>query len=916
MRFKFLLGMLVCFPMVSMAQYGFITGKVYDRFGPLANVAVNIENSPYGTYTDDNGYYAFEIDTGFHNLKLELPGYNQTVITIELQNLDQKELDVELESELMDADVGTGTKTSVTQNQLESPVPIDVVYGHQLLSTGQVELAQALHQLLPSFYAVKQSIDDPINMVDPISLRGLGPDQILVLVNGKRRHKSAFLNIQDVFGRGTAGTDLNTIPLTAIDRVEILRDGASSQYGSDAIGGVINIILKRQPSAPMISLYGGESQEGDGRIENLEFNYGMKLKRTGFLNMTAAYNEQEAVNRGGTYTGRLFPLDTLEMLPNLRDSVFNANPFPNNTAYELGSSGFQNASFLVNARLGLTDNFDFYSFGGVNYRIGTVNGTYRFPFQSDQLVFLYHPLGFSPRVNSELEDQSLNLGVDGHVGDWFLDVSFSTASSKFDVTVENSNNASLSLLTPLSTFAGAYKYVHDVFGFEATREFQLGTGKLDLALGGEYRLEQYDLIDGELESYQNGNLLDSLGNIIEDPTLWGTAASGMQGYFGINEADALEEIRTNGSFYVELDYLLNKFLLSAAGRYEEYSDFGAQTTTKVAGRYKFANQLTVRASYNTGFKAPSLHQLYYQRTSNQLVDGEFQNVQLINTQTPIIGNFLPFVTVLQPETSESYSFGITSNINRNISLSVDTYRTDITDRIGLTSRIPIGELRAFGGGDPDLDDFVNRVISFYEANDIQFVELFTNLFNTSTRGIDAVLAAQYNFPKAAFHFNSSFSYMETKVLEVAGLDGETIDEDYRAEAVQIESFVPQYQWINNFSVTFNKLNFTLGHVRYGDTEFRHPNDNDPLNWLVNENTGQVESRDQRFTAKDIFNFDVKYRFFNKLDMTIGAMNFTNQYPDRLRHSENVQDGVFTYSPNVRPFDLRGAYFYTRLNFSF
>lgn len=916
MKLKFFLLAMIGLPCVSSAQYGFITGKVFDRFGPLANVAVNIENSPYGTYTDDDGYYAFEIDTGFHSLTLALPGYNQTMISIDLQNLDQRELDVELESELMDADVGTGTKTAVTQNQLESPVPIDVIYGHQLLSTGQIELSQALHQLLPSFYSVKQSADDPINMVDPISLRGLGPDQILVLVNGKRRHKSAYLNIQDIFGRGTAGTDLNTIPLTAIDRVEVLRDGASSQYGSDAIGGVINILLKKQPSSPMISTYGGVANEGDGRIENLEFNYGFKLKRRGYLNVTAAYNKQESVNRGGAYTGRLFDQDSLNNNPAIRDILFNESSFPNQTAYELGSSGYQNGSFLVNGRLELTDNLDFYGFGGLNYRVGTVNGTYRFPVQSDQVVGLYHPVGFSPRIDSELEDKTLNFGIDGHVKDWFIDINFSQAASNFDITVENSNNASLDLFTPLSSFVGAYKYSHSLFGFEAAREFNVGAGEIDLAWGGEYRLEQYHLIDGELESYQNGNLTDAFGNFVTDSTLIGTAATGIQGYFGVNESDALEEIRTNGSFYIELDYSISKFLLSMAGRYEEYSDFGAQTTYKVAARYKFANQLTVRSSYNTGFKAPSLHQLYYQRTSSQSVDGVFQNVQLINIQTPVIGNFLPIVTQIEPETSESFSIGLTSNINRYISLSVDAYQTDITDRIGLTSRIPISELREFGDGLPGIDAFINEVIDFYELNDVQFVELFTNLFNTRTRGVDAVLAAQYNFSKSAFHFNSSFSYMETEVIGVEGFDGETIEEDYRSEAVQIESFVPQYQWINNFSVTFNKLNFTVGHVRYGDTAFLHPDDNDALNWQVNQITGQVESRDQQFKAKDIFNFDVKYRFFNKLDMTLGVMNFTNQYPDRLTHSENIQNGVFTYSPNVRQFDLRGAYFYTRLNFTF
>lgn len=900
-------------PFVAQAQYGFITGRVYDRFGPLSNVSVNIENSPYGTYTDNDGYYAFEIDTGFHNLRLQLPGYNQTVVTVELLNLDQKSLDIELESELMDANVGTGTKTTVSQNQLESPVPIDVVYGHQLISTGQIELAQALHQLLPSFYSVKQSADDPINMVDPISLRGLGPDQILVLVNGKRRHKSAFLNVRDVFGKGTAGTDLNAIPLSAIDRVEVMRDGASSQYGSDAIGGVINIILKSQSADPVITSYGGVSQEGDGQIENLEFNIGLKLKRSGYLNLTTSYNDQEAVNRGGTYTGPFFNADSLENNPIARNAVLKRNTFPNETIYELGSSAYQNANFLFNGRMELTDQFDVYGFGGVNYRLGTVNGSYRLPLQEDQVVPLYHFAGFSPKINSEIADNSFDVGVDGHVGDWFIDVSFSQASSKFEITVENSNNASLSVLTPLSSFAGGYRYAHNIFGFQAAREFQLGSGELDLALGGEFRLELYDLIDGELESYQNGNVLDSLGNFVTDTASIGDAATGIQGYFGINESDALEETRSNGSFYVELDYTIGNLLLSVADRYEEYSDFGSRNNYKFAGRYKFSNRFLVRVSYNTGFKAPSLHQLFYQRTSSQFIEGGFQNVQLINNETDFIGNFLPRVNTLDPEASESYSFGITSSINRNISLSLDTYRTDITNRIGLLSRLAVSDL-------PDLSDgvdreFTNELLNFYSINDIQFLELFTNLYDTRTRGVDAVLASQYNVSWASIQFNSSFSYVETNVIAVDGQDGETVEEDYRFEANQIESFFPEYQWANNFSITFNKFNFTIGHIRYGATEFLHPEDFDPSVYLVNSRTGQRESRDQKFSAKDIFNVDLKYRFTNHLNLTLGALNVTNQYPDRLTHSENIQEGVLTYSPNVRQFDLRGAYYYARINWN-
>ena len=901
---------LMLMPFLLSAQYGYITGKISDRFGPLPNVSVNIDNSAFGTFTDNEGYFAFEIDTGFYDLKIELPGYNQTSISIRLENLDQKELDIQLESELLDADVGLGSKTTVAQNQLESPVPIDVVYGEQLLNTGQVELAQALHQILPGFYSVKQSGDDPINLVDPISLRGLGPDQILVLVNGKRRHKSAFLNVKDVFGKGTAGTDLNTIPISAVDRIEVLRDGASSQYGSDAIGGVINIILKNKAFDPVVSVYAGQAQEGDGQIENVEFNFGVPVGRTGYVNLTTAYLNQDAVNRGGTYTGPIFGVDLLDSNPIFRDTILTA--FPNQSVTELGSSGYQNASITFNSRFDLANELDFYAFGGINYRLGEVQGTYRLPIQTDQVVSTYHPLGFSPRLVSEFGDQSLVLGVDGVINEWFVDFSYGVGLSSSEITVEDSNNASLGLLTPLSSFAGGYKYGHNIFSAESSREFEVGPGLIDIAFGGEFRLETYDLVDGELESYQNGNLLDSLGNTVIDTVQFSSAAAGMQGYFGVSESDALEEIRSNASVYAEIDYSIGGLLVSIANRFEEYSDFGSRNNYKGALRYSFSNQFLIRGSYSTGFKAPSLHQLFYQRTSSQFIDGEFQNVQLINTETPIIGNFLPFLTELEPETSESLSFGITSSINRNISLSIDAYNTDIENRIGLLSRISVDDLRFLGeiSGLPALGELAD----FYEFSGINFIELFTNLFDTRTRGIDAVLATQFNPEFATINFNSGFNYLETEIVGLDGQEGERVDEDYRFEASQIESIVPSYQWSNTLTLTRKNLSFSIGHTRYGESEFLHPFDNDPNNWVLNERTAQVETRDQRFSAKDLINLDLKIGITKFLNLTIGALNVTNQFPDRLRHSENINNGVFTYSPSIRQFDLRGAYYYTRLNF--
>lgn len=874
-------------PMLCQAQYGYITGKVSDRFGPLSNVSIHIKNSPFATYTDNNGYFAFEIDTGYYEMIIGLTGYHRVETTIRLENLEQREVDLEMESTLLDADVNIGSKSTVSQNQLESPVPIDVIYGRDLVNSGQVELAQALHQILPSFYSVKQSADDGINVVDPISLRGLGPDQVLVLVNGKRRHKSAFLNVKDVFGKGTASTDLNSIPLLAIDRIEILRDGASSQYGSDALGGVINIVLKNHSFDPVVSSYAGVSGEGDGRIESLEFNYGFNVKRRGYVNMTTSYTNQNKVDRAGKYTGPIYGFDQFDTNPVVRDTFFTAIGRQNQVIAELGSSENKNASFIMNGAFELTENIDAYAFGGLNLRTGIVHGVYRFPYQEDQVAFIWHENGFAPKLVNEVADRSLTMGIRGNVRDWFIDVTYSTAQNSFDVSVENSNNASLGLISPLTSFAGGYNYRHNFFNFEGARIYEFEHGELDVAFGGEYRVEGYTLREGDTESYVQGADTTSLG---------GLKAFGMQGYIGVSAADALDRVRSNASGYLELDYSINNFLLSGAIRAEEYSDFGSRNNYKIAARYKFANPFLLRASYSTGFKAPTLHQIFYQRISNQFIDNQYQNVSLVNTETPLIGNILALGVGLKPETSKSISLGVTSSINRNISLSVDAYQTDITDRIGLVPRTNVMN-----------DEFLSQITS---GTNIQFIEFFANLAKTRTRGIDAVLAAQYYGADIALNLNSSFSYMETKVLS---LHEEADASEGREEIGRIESYVPQSQWRNSLSTTFRKFTLTLNHTRYGSTEYLYPSDNDASNWVVNTLTGETESRDQRFFAKNIFSADLKFRIFPNLTLTVGGLNLSNQFPDKLTHSANIRNGTYTYSPNVRPFDLRGRYYYTRLS---
>ena len=888
---KIILSILILLPGMVQAQYGYITGKVYDRFGPIANAPVYIQDSPYGSFTNDQGYFAFEIDTGYYQLVVELTGYAKEVRNIELNNLERKELDLELSNNLLDANVSIGTKSIESQKLMESPVPIDLILGEDLLNTGEVELGPALHQILPNFYSVKQSADDGVNMIDPVSLRGLGPDQLLVLINGKRRHKSAFLNVSDVFGKGTAGPDLNAIPILSIEKIEILRDGASSQYGSDAIAGVMNIILKERTSNS-ISTNIGVSERGDGLRKSLSINSGFQFNRKSFVNLTGSYLQEGAVNVAGDYTGPIFGVDSLDSDPASVQSFFDQSGFPNRTLAELGSSAFEYGGLFLNSNFQLTQDYDFYMFGGLSQKTGEINQVYRLPFEEQRVANGWYPLGFSPTLIPISSDQSLVVGFRGSYNGWYLDTSFGVGSNSMDMNVENTNNASYGPLTPLNAYSGGYEYSQKILSFDATRNYEAFEHKWNLSLGGEYRIEEYALLAGETVSYENGGDTTMLGELRE---------SGIQGYPGISAEDALRKQRTNASAYLEMDYAYRKFKVSAALRQEEYSDFGSQTNYKAALSYKLTNQFIFRVSYSTGFKAPSLPQMYYQRVSDVNTREGFSTVAIVNTQTEFLGNLLTNADALNPELSQSISFGFSCAFNRNIFFTVDAYRTDVSSRIGLTSRVDVNS-----------DPFLREV---FEDSEIDYLQVFANIMSTRNNGIDAVLSAQQFLGKTLIKLDSRFSVLRSVITsyernEELEARQTGLDPIERSDQGIIESYVPSYKWRNSVSATWNKVQLNMTHTLFGETKYLHPLEGE----VMNEFSGELETRDQIFSLKNIFNTNIKYRIYSQSTISIGCNNLTNQFPDKMAHSENVLYGMNVYSQNVRPFDLKGRYVYIKLDF--
>ncbi len=895
MRFLALCSLVLFATMTTQAQYGFITGKVHDKFGPLSDVNVNIKDTPYGSYTDTDGYFAFELDTGLYELTVALSGYQSSTKIIELQNLDQIEVDFELESEILDAQVSLGSKSLVNQRQLQSPVPVDVVYGKDLLQTGRPDLAQALHYLLPNFFSVRQSTAEGSDFVDPISLRGLAPDQVLILVNGKRRHKSAFLHVTETFGKGTAGTDLNAIPIIAVDRIEILRDGASSQYGSDAIAGVINIILKEKTGTARLIAQAGSTTDDGGTLTQLSFNNGFSIRKRGYFNFSGTFHQLTSINRSEAYSGTIFG-DERDADTDEREAFFGQTGFDGSRISEVGNPAIRDAALFYNAAFELTDHMDFYTFGGFSYRNGQSHSIYRFPDEQALVVPELYPLGFSPEVHADISDASISMGLRGDVNDWFLDFNFNQGSNQFDLSVFNSNNASMGIASPISAFAGGFRYGHRIFSFDATRSFVREKSHFEWSLGSVFRLENYDMLAGETGSFTDGGAITADGQ---------PKAVGIQGYHGVHNDAVLEEIRSNAAAYVELDYELNeRLMLEGAMRYESYSDFGDHFNYKFAGRYKVAEPFTVRASYSTGFKAPSLPQLYYRRTSTLFVDGELVEVVNFNSESSI--RRLLDLEPLDPELSENISIGVTSSLTRNVSLSVDAYRINVKDRIVLSSRIDPADL--------DNADVLQLVPSG------SLMEFFLNGLDTRTTGLDALLAFRFEALKGSFNLNTMYSRFVTermgdiKVANSLAGRGELVFD--REDEAGLETYVPQERWWTQLKGTWERFSLMVNIHYFGSVTSLHLGDENPDNWVVNDFSREAASRDQQFASRTIVNLEASVRLTDAIDLTLGVFNLLNTYPERHTHSANQAHGVYPYSVQARQFDLTGRYIYGRMSFRF
>ncbi|MEI8155822.1 MAG: TonB-dependent receptor [Burkholderiales bacterium] len=777
----------------------------------------------------------------FTSMLLATSGVAQEKSLQQANDYYQKPLD-ELFSIETPVKAQVGSRTGARE-ALDSEVPIDVITAAQLESSGFTELSKALMKLIPGFNSPRPTGHDGTDHVPPFTLRGLNPDQVLVLVNGKRLHQSSLLNVNISVGRGTSGVDINTIPLRSIERIEVLRDGAAAQYGSDAIAGIINIILKGYGHDSLASVSYGRTTQGDGAVRQADVFYSLPLKNDGFINLTAEGRDRGRTNRAG---------------PDSR--------LANAINHLIGETDAQDGQFAVNAEVPV-DALIFYAHGLLDRRASSAGALYRLPTDVRNNPVLY-PNGFLPMIEPKITDYSLGAGVRGVSADnvrW--DLSLTHGSNDYHFYVSNTHNDSLGNSSPTSFDSGATAYTQSILNLDLVKKI----GDLNLAGGAEIRHENYQISRGELASYVLGSASTIAG------------AQGFPGFMPENEVDAS---RGNKAMYVDARYDVSRALsVEGAARYENYSDFGSTVDKKMALAYRPHDDVLLRASASTGFRAPSLSQAYYTSTVSTLnsTDATFRQAGTFAVNHPVsvaLGS-----QALRPEKSKHQTVGVVYQPTSDFSVSVDYFSADIADRIMLTGNI--------------IDTVSPQVKAILKQYGVQSARYFTNAIATETQGLDIRLNYKHSFEN------------HSRVKVVAS---------YHRDNTAISAVYPLASILGNQTATA-----VLNDTTQSFIETAQPADGYKLwtqfeagAWRSTLNLNRVGSyyyfNGSSFGAKLTTDLDVALQLSKTVEVALGGNNIFNVLPDKFPDSANLfvsGSGIIQYPP-ISPFGYNGAFYYVRL----
>jgi iron complex outermembrane recepter protein len=973
MKSRLLLFLLLIVAFPSFSQETEIKGQVLaaDKT-PLPGVSVVLKRNPAkGSVTDSEGKFTLAAQPG-DIVVFSFIGFK----TQEVKVGTESKMDLVMEESLQELSelLVTGTR-SVGRTELETAVPVDVISIQDVMGNlPQIDLAQMLAILAPSFNAVRSQGGDLDSHVDPAQLRNLAPNQTLVLINGKRRHTSSLLIMSTAVGSPSTSVDLMTIPASAIERVEILRDGAAAQYGSDAVAGVINIVLKKGTDKLTGAFTGGgylnsggdagdltTQGDPDGYNYQLTANYGFDIGTKGFINLSGEITQRRPtlrpfVNDWGFYDGTYLNNERTDKYGNpiiTNPELVKAQAEGNESLIEslktqeglMAARGLTHDDFAVyagmpaitlgsafyNSEISLSPSTTLYAFGGLSYKyLQGYSCYFRRPAQTDRFNYLLYPNGFRPQMNSNSSDISTTVGLRSKAGLFDMDFSNTFGRNKMRIGMVNTFNASIGSNSPVNMNLGTHQFTQNTTNLDFSRNYKGILHGLNIAFGAEMRVENYKIIKGQDESFAYGDagiltvtkdgllvgpdgkpledrnsnpIVDENGNplVVEkgDQVVVKSFSANCQCFAGFGPKNERDEYRTTLAAYfdAELD-VTDDLLVTGAVRVENYSDFGQVLTGKVATRYSVLDNLSVRASVSTGFRAPSLQELNYTHTATVFipdVNGVPQPVDFTTYPTNSTAARVLGIKELSEERSTSYGFGLTYQLAHKLDFSIDAYQIEVKDRIFRTDNFNAGEVG------------YNYEEVIGEQGEAQF---FINGADVRSKGIETVLnyttqvsgSSSITFNVATIFSKNEIIKRKVADLNVANLDDEALVNKYLNRSVvgQFETGTPRTKVISFVSYEVGKFNAMVRGTYYGK-----------VTELSTSTDAVGNYYDQTFSAQTIFDVSVGYKLTPNVQLSVGSNNIFDKYPDILREENQ---GFYLYSNNQQ--GSNGAYYYGRVLFNF
>ncbi len=857
---------------------GTLKGVISDpQGGTIPGSSITVVGTNQGTTSGSDGSYNLKLNNGTYDVRYSSIGYQTTTksITVNGETTANVSLDASTTS-LDEVVISVGSRGS-QRTVVDSPLPIDIISAAELRTTGQTSFDKALQYKVPSFNTVNTPVNDATTLLDPYEIRNMGPSRTLILINGKRKNLSSLLYVQFSPGRGETGVDLSAIPQDAIKRVEILRDGASAQYGSDAIAGVMNVILKDKYEYTSLNLNSGVTSAGDGGSIGVSLNSGANFGTKGFVNYTVDFsNNNSAVRSGKIHVpteiatfgdGGGGPQDQLIK------SYLAFDPTGGNIN---GTGEITAGKFAINAGIPIGINSELYGNAAMVAKRVASFANFRTPYWRQDRGLLHSPTdnggknwltaatlafpsdgvdlykgynGYVPTFEGDLIDYNATLGAKGETNGWKHDASLTIGGNTQDYTVENTVNRGLGKASPTRFKPGGYGFSHIVGNIDVNKAV---TESFGIGFGMEARSEAYTIVAGDEKSYES---------------------EGSNSFPGINKLNAGTNKRFNIGAYLDLSYDITKdFLVNGTFRTENYSDFGNANVWKLSSRYKLAgDKAVIRASASTGFRAPTLHQIYAQSVQAAFVGGTIQLSGLFNNrsaQAKQLG-----IPTLRPETSKNFTLGLALNPSKNFSMSFDYFTIGVEDRIVYSSSISTGD-KSLAVPTTDLGRILKGTAVGVGAYDLASVQFFINGIETRTSGLDYVFNYK-NVPvgKGTLGINLAGNFMlENKIIGTPAEPAAIKAAGSSILNTQIKSLLtesrPKYKAILGFDLQLNKFIFNLNNTLFGKTAFQD----------LDNGGGDMENIKAEFKPGVVTDLSVAYQFSKKVVFTVNANNLLNVLP--------------------------------------